>query len=134
MSFLLVGVSHSFAQRVASDVDPIREYAVGLELFQKQKYGQAQERFTRALEHPRALPSIQQENAFYYQAASALELFNMDGEPLMVSFIATHPEHPMVNMANFQLGTYYFTKKNYKSVLSQFELVDETKLEQQYLE
>jgi len=134
LSFLLVGISDSVAQRVASDVDPIREYAVGLELFQKQKYGAAQERFTRALEHPRALPSIQQENAFYYQAASALELFNMDGEPLMILFIQTHPEHPMVNMANFQLATYYFTKKSYKSVLKQFELVDETKLEQQYLE
>ena len=134
LSLFLLGISDSFAQRVASDVDPIREYGVGLELFEKQKYGAAQERFERALKHPRALPSIQQENAFYYQAASALELFNMDGEPLMKTFIETHPEHSMVNMANFQLGTYHFTKKSYKSVLTQFELVDETKLEQQYLE
>ncbi len=134
LSVLLSGVSHSFAQRAASDVDPIREYSVGLELFQKQKYGAAQERFARALEHPRDLPSIERENAAYYQAVSALELFNADGEPLMKSFIETYPEHSMVNMANFQLGTYYFTKKSHRAVLSQFEMVDETKLESKYLE
>ena len=122
------------AQRIATDVDPIREYTVALELFQKQKYGQAQERFSKALNHPRALPSIQQENAIYYQASSALELFNKDGEYLMQEFIAKYPEHPMIIMANYQLGTYYFTKKRYKSVLDQFALVDPLKIEAKYLE
>lgn len=130
---LMIGVSVN-AQRVSSDVDPIREYSVALELYQKQKFGQAQERFARALEHHLALPSIQQENAAYYQASCALELFNADGENLMNGFIADHPEHPFINLANFQLGTYYFTKKKYKSVLDQFELVDPTKLDEQYLE
>lgn len=131
---LLIGLGVANAQRVASDVDPIREYALGLELFQKQKYAAAQERFAKALTHPRSLPSVQRENAAYYNAASALELFNGDGESLMESFISTYPEHSMINMANFQLGTYYFTKKRFKNVIEQFELVDESKLEQQYLE
>jgi tetratricopeptide (TPR) repeat protein len=134
LSILLVGISDLFAQRTAPDIDPIREYAIALELYQKQKYGQAQERFTKALEHTRALPSIQQENATYYQASSALELFNKDGESLMETFIEKYPEHPMVNMADFELARYYFTKKRYRSVLDQLELVDELKLEQQYLE
>ena len=65
LSMLLVGISDMLAQRVAADTDPIREYAVALELYQKQKYGQAQERFAKALQHKRSLPSIQQENAVY---------------------------------------------------------------------
>ena len=123
-----------FAQRVSVDVDPIREYSVGVELYQKQKYGAAQERFDVALRHTRALPSIENENAVYYQASSALELFNKDGEYLMRDFIEVYPEHPFVNLANYQLGKYYFTKKKYRSVLSQFELVDELDLDEKYQE
>ncbi len=134
MLSMFLGLGHANAQRVAADVDPLREYSVGLELFQKQKYAAAQERFSKALGHPRSLPSVQRENAVYYNAAAALELFNGDGQWLMESFVASYPEHSMINMANFQLGTFHFTKKRYKNVLEQFELVDESKLEQQYLE
>ena len=102
-------------QRVASDVDPIREYSVGLELYQKQKFAASQERLDVALAHVRDLPSIQQENARYYQASSVLQLFNKDGESLMRTFIDQYPEHPMVNMGNFQFTKYYFTKKRYRS-------------------
>ena len=132
---LMLGLkTEVLAQRVSVDVDPIREYAVALELYQKQKYGQAQERFSKVLEHPRSLPSIQEENASFYNASSALELFNMDGELLMLNFIEVHPEHPFVNMANYKLAKFYFTKKRYRSVLNQLELVDELDLDQKYLE
>lgn len=121
-------------QRVASDVNPIREYSVGLELYQKQKFAASQERFDVALAHGYELPSIQQENAKYYQASSAVQLFNNDGETLMLDFIKAHPEHPMVNMGNFQLAKYYFTKKRYRSVLEQLAFVDAQDLEKKYLE
>ena len=132
--FILGPLSDSFAQRVSADVDPIREYSVALELYQKQKYGQAQERFGKALAHPRALTTIQQENASYYIASSALELFNKDGEYLMKEFIEVYPEHPFVNVAHYKLAKYYFAKKRYRSVLDQLELVDELDLDQKYLE
>lgn len=132
--FLLTSNLSLFAQRVSVDVDPIREYSVGLELYQKKKYAAAQDRFTKALEHTRALPSIQLENANYYQASSALELFNKDGESLIRTFIEVYPEHPFVNLANYQLAKYYFTKKRYRSVLNQLEFVDELDLDQKYLE
>ncbi|MDP6909846.1 MAG: tetratricopeptide repeat protein, partial [Flavobacteriales bacterium] len=45
-----------------------------------------------------------------------------------------HPEHPKVNEGNFHLGKFYFTKKRYRSLLNQFEHVDEQKLDQQYME
>ncbi len=123
-----------YAQRVAADVDPIREYTVGLELFQKKKYAAAQERLDRIVVNGRCLPSIDQENAAYYQARCGLELFNRDGEYMMKGFIAAHPEHPKVNDAHFYLGKFYFTKKRYRSLLKQFALVDEEKLDEQYLE
>ncbi|MGB1316818.1 MAG: tetratricopeptide repeat protein, partial [Flavobacteriales bacterium] len=131
---VLGSTQHGFAQRVSEDVDPIREYSVALELYQKQKYGQAQERFDKALAHTRALPSIQQENAYYYQASSALELFNKDGEYLMKAFIEDYSEHPYINMAHYKLAKFYFTKKRYRSVLDQLELVDELDLDSKYLE
>ncbi len=134
-ALLVLGLQSSvMAQRVSVDVDPIKEYAVALELYQKQKFGQAQDRFGRALAHHRALPSIHQENAAYYQASSALELFNKDGEYLMKEFIERYPEHAKVNMAHYKLARYYFTKKRYKSVLDQLELVDELFLDEKYLE
>ena len=135
LALLFVAISGQlFGQRVASDVDPLREYSSGLELYQKQKFAASQERFDVALEHVRDLPSIQQENAKYYQASSALQLFNTDGETLMLSFIRSHPEHPMVNQGNFQLAKYYFTKKRYHLVLERLALVDAQDLDKKYLE
>lgn len=122
------------AQQVAIDIEPIREYEVGLELYQKQKFAAAQNRFDVALAHYRELPSIQQENAEYYQASSALQLFNKDGEPLMRKFIEVHPEHAMVNMGNYELARYYFTRKRYRSVLERLAAVDVEDLEPKYLE
>ena len=134
MFLFLTSGTTVFAQRTATDIDPIREYGVGLELFQKQKFGAAQERFDQALEHTRELPSILLENSLFYQASCAIQLFNGDGENLMIHFVRDYPEHPFVNLANFQLAKYYFTKKRYKSVLDRLELVDELHLEQEYLE
>lgn len=135
LMLLAVAVSGQlWAQRVASDVDPVREYALGLELYQKQKFAGSQERFDRALAHHRDLTSIQQENARYYQASSALQLFNKDGETLMRNFLEVYPEHPMVNMGNFELAKFYFTKKRYNSVLKSLADVDAEVLDQKYLE
>lgn len=126
--------SHVFAQRVGADVDAYREYGVALELFQKKKYAAAQERFDRISRNGRQLPSIEQENAAFYQARCALELFNRDGAYMMRGFMADHPEHPKVNAGNFHLGKFYFTKKRYKSLLKQFEKVDEQDLDPKFLE
>jgi len=137
MLFLSISVGTNgqlFAQRVGADFDPIREYSVALELFQKKKYAAAQERFNHIWNNERQLPSIQQENAEYFQARCGLNLFNKDGEYLMRNFLMEHPEHPKVNVGNFHLGKYYFAKKRYRSLLNQFEKVDEQDLEERYLE
>jgi tetratricopeptide (TPR) repeat protein len=131
---VIASVAQLFAQRVANDVDPVREYALGLELYQKQKFAASQERFDRALAHHRDLTSIQQENARFYQASSALQLFNEDGETLMRNFIQAHPEHPMVNLGNFELAKMHFAKKRYNSVLKSLAEVDVEALDEKYLE
>lgn len=130
-SLLLSGL---YAQRVATDVDPIREYSVALELFQKMKYAQAQERFATVLEHPRGLPSIDQENASYFIALCGLELFNKDGEFLMNTFVTEHSEHPKVNEGNFHLGKYQFSRKRFRAALEWFDKVDEADLQSKYQE
>jgi hypothetical protein len=108
----LLAATDALAQRVANDYGPMREYTVGLEHQQKQKYAVAQHRFDRALQRRDELPSIIVENSGFYSALDALELFNPDGELLMEEFATHHPEHPKAVDAHFHLGRSYFHRKN----------------------
>ena len=68
----------TLAQRTTYYTEPTAQYKLGLELFNIEKYGQAQKIF-RAV---KALPSVEQStivsNAKYYEALCAYELFNND--------------------------------------------------------
>jgi len=126
--------SDTLAQRVANDYGPLREYGVALEHQQKQKYAVAQHRFDRALDRADELPSIFTENAEFYSALDALELFNPDGELLMEAFAKDRPEHPKAVDAHFHLGRSHFTKKRFKAVTDAFAKVDPHELDESYLE
>lgn len=130
----LAVATDTLAQRVANDYGPMREYTVGLEHQQKQKYAVAQHRFDRALQRRDELPSIIVENSGFYSALDALELFNPDGELLMEAFATEHPEHPKAVDAHFHLGRSYFLKKRFKAVTDEFAKVDLHELDDSYLE
>ena len=116
------------AQTISIDDDALRDYNAGLEHVQKKKYAAAQQRFNKALENPQLLSSIELENAEYYSALCAMELFNTHGDKLMETFVKDHPEHTKVQMAYFHLGRYAHTKRKFKTVLTWFAKVDEQKL------
>ncbi|MBN8702535.1 MAG: tetratricopeptide repeat protein [Bacteroidetes bacterium] len=94
-----------------------------LELFQKQKYGSAQNLFTSVIKK-RKSEDLVKADAQYYHAACAIELFNKDGELLLRNFIEQHPESPKIKLAYFYLGKNNFRKKKYKEALEWFKLVD----------
>lgn len=116
------------AQTISIDDDALRDYNAGLEHVQKKKYAAAQQRFNKALEDPHLLSSVELENAEYYSALCALELFNEHGDKMMETFVKDHPEHAKVQMAYFHLGRYSHTKRKFKNVLKWFDKVEVKKL------
>lgn len=116
------------AQTISIDDDALRDYNAGLEHVQKKKYAAAQQRFNKALENPHLLSSIELENAEYYSALCAMELFNDHGDKTMETFVNDHPEHAKVQMAYFHLGRFAHTKRKFKNVLKWFAKVEVKKL------
>jgi len=99
-------------------------YRLGMELFEKRKFGAAQREFEKTSEAPGDPNSDMRANSEYYAALCALELFNKDAEYLFKRFIQDHPENPKVRTAYFQLGKYKFRKRSYTKAIEWFRKVD----------
>ncbi len=115
------GISAQPTQIYTSDVVA---YELGLELYNKGKYGAAQKQFDEAVRKigdPNSEISV---NSEYYAALCALALFNKDAEHLLTQFVENHPESPRVKNVYFQLGRYNYRKKRWKNVINWFEQVD----------
>ncbi len=124
------------AQMTSNYLPPLLQYHDGMELFNKEKYGAAQEKFNQLVASVNT-PAEMQANAKYYKAVCALLLFNNDAENLGMDFINNHPENPKVNTTYFLLGNYFFKNKKYKDALAAFEnveieLLNETDLNEYY--
>lgn len=120
----LLSAFTAFAQKslVYDDADQV--FKSGVELFQKQKYGSAQNKFEKVIRQYEGEYSVLKAEAKYYSAICAIELFNKDAEYLMNRFLNDHPESPKVKHAYFQMGRYQFRKKKYKKVIEELEKVD----------
>src|SRR5687767_8786016 len=62
-------------------------FKLGMELFEKQKFGAAQKSFIKAIQSHKDPQSLVRIDAEYYSALCAIELFNKDGEVLLKKFI-----------------------------------------------
>jgi len=127
--YLLAGAAGPiYAQQTNRFSDLDRSYREGVELFDNEQFVSARKVFDELLHQTRKStdPEIQnlKINAQYYQAISALELLNPDGETLLNAFIDEHPSHSKSNMAHFYLGKHYFYKKKYSNSIKHLEQVD----------
>ena len=113
---------YSQKSMIYDDVD--RDYKIGLELFNKQKYGAAQKKFEEVAAYYGNTNSEIKSNAEYYFAICAIELFNKDAEYLISKFLEEHGESTKTKSANFQMGKYQFRKKKYKKAIESFLRVD----------
>jgi TolA-binding protein len=107
-----------FGQQTAIYKQPEAKYRLAYELFEKQKYGAAQEQFTeiiQSIENKRSLIRIESE---YYDAVCALKLENGDAEYKLMSFIENHPGHSNSQLAYFQYGKLQFKKGKFKKALA----------------
>ena len=107
-----------------------RHFQEGLELFDRQQYGAAQQAFKQylALEPRRAghdgpTAADRTADAEYYVALSGLYLLHPDAEGLILDFAEQHPAHPRSAVAYFELGKFYFDQKNYPSAIRYLQKV-----------
>lgn len=99
-------------------------YNSALELYDKEKFSAAQEKFLQVLNSVKDDKSEVAVNAMYYHAICGLELFNTDAENLLIEFIYAYPESPKVKLAYFHLGRYKFRRKKYDEALEWFAKMD----------
>ncbi len=111
------------AQKTTTYQSPLSQYNDGVELFNKEKFSAAQEKF-REVQFCEKSTVEMRANAEYYSGICGLILFNGDAESLAMSFIKSHPENPKVNEAYFRLANYYFKNKQYGSSLIAYEHVN----------
>jgi TolA-binding protein len=103
------------AQRTQVFTSPERLYQEGLELYDRQKYGAAQESFAQyiaAVSDP-----LKSADAQYYHAISGLFLFHPDAEQLVLQFATAHPTHPKAQLAYYELGSFFFQNKEYNKTI-----------------
>ncbi|HOY30668.1 MAG TPA: tetratricopeptide repeat protein [Bacteroidales bacterium] len=129
---LLMAATAADAQKTTNYRKPMAEYRDAIELFNKEKYGAAQEKFSQLLETTN-YPVEKRSNAAYYHALCALRLFNADAENLIMAFIKDHPENPKVNHGYYELADYYFKNKKYDNALLAFDKTDVAQLNDEEL-
>lgn len=127
--FLLSLISPTWGQKTLIYNEEYRAYNDALELYDKEKYSAAQEKFKITIASISNKQDEVRTNAEYYYAVCALELFHGDAEHLLNEFVFNHPDHPKAKKVYFQLGRYYYRNKRFKKVIDYFQKVDEFDLE-----
>lgn len=113
------------AQRTVTYDSPQYEYNLAKELFQKQKYGSAQQYFKQVFEQAGYHQQDLKADAYFYMGLCASNLGNQDAGFLLNDFIRNYPVHAFVPQAHFYIGKFNFSKKQYKRALEQYEEIDE---------
>lgn len=128
--FLLAFQHLSFSQKTIIYTDVDRVYKTGLELFDKEKYGAAENQFLKVLQPNNHLSSEVKDNAEYYAALCAMELFHPTAEYKLNQFIEKHPQSIKIQSACFRLARLYFRQKSYKRAIDNYEKTDPSYLSQ----
>lgn len=103
-------------------------WATAKGLYDKGMYVPAQKLFTQVLLHEGQEYSVYKDDAAYYIAICAMNLFNKDAEYQITSFIEDHPESRNSNDAAFQMANFNFRNKKYKDALDWYEKTDRLSL------
>lgn len=125
LTLMLAVTSVSYGQLSTIYTEEYVGYRTAQDLFDKEHYSAAQEKFFEVIDDIENLQDEIRINSEYYAAICALELFNKDAEHLLNQFLFDHPDHPKGKKINFQLGRYYYRTKKLKDAITYFEKVDE---------
>ena len=131
-SVILFGVTaFSMAQKTAVYDQPDAEFRDAQELFNKEKFGAAQQKYLNVIDMTKDGFNELTAQSRYYAAMCALELFNSDAEYHVVNYVRSHPEHIRVNAVWMHLARYHFRFKNYDEALEAFSRLDVYKLSEE---
>lgn len=117
------------AQRTENFKSPQYEFKTAMDLFNKEKYGSAQQYFRYVYENTEDVQQDLKTNSFFYMGVCAAKLDNQDAAFLLQSFIDRYPVHSSVSEARFYLGRYYFSRKQWKKVIAQFDEIMENEIQ-----
>ncbi|MDX5347075.1 MAG: tetratricopeptide repeat protein, partial [Hymenobacteraceae bacterium] len=123
----LAGGAHlAEAQNTQVFTSEERYFHEGLELFDRAKYGSAQQAFAKyiSLINDEAKTA----DAQYYYALSGLYLLHPDAEQLVINFVNRFPSHPKATTAFYELGLFYFDKKSYEKAAEYLQKVPSSNL------
>ena len=118
-----------FAQRTENFKSPQYEFKTAMDLFNKEKYGSAQQYFKYVYENTEDVQQDLKTNSFFYMGVCAAKLDNQDAAFLLQSFIDRYPVHSAVSEARFYLGRYYFSRKQWKKAITQFDEIMENEIQ-----
>ena len=117
------------AQRTENFKSPQYEYQTAVDLFNKEKYGSAQQYFQHVYESTEDKQHDLKTNSLFYQGVCAAKLDNQDAGYLLQTFIDRYPVHTSVPEARYYLGRFYFARKNYKKTIEQFDEIYESEIQ-----
>jgi len=90
------------------------------ELFQKEQYGAARKEFRIFMDGFQEVNDPFYIKASYYEAISALNLYNNDAESLLLNFLTNYPESLYRTDIYFRLGKHYYYRRKYDDALVWF--------------
>ncbi len=117
------------AQRTENFKSPLYEYQTAVDLFNKEKYGSAQQYFKFVYESTEDRQHDLRTNSLFYQGVCAAKLDNQDAGYLLQTFIDRYPVHTSVPEARYYLGRFYFARKDYKKAIAQFDQIYEAEIQ-----
>ncbi len=120
LSFVVVN-----AQKTMIYNPQISLYAKAKELYNKEKYADAQRCFRKYIRKAGKTSKFEKADAEYYNARCAMFLFNRDADVLMKNFIKKHKENPHYNEAVYQMALFQYQKKKYPKAYKWFKKTDE---------
>lgn len=122
-------IQFASAQRTENFKSPQYEYQTAVDLFNKEKYGSAQQYFKYVYESTEDKQHDLKTNSLFYQGVCAAKLDNQDAGYLLQTFIDRYPVHTSVPEARYYLGRFYFARKNYKKAIAQFDKIYESEIQ-----
>jgi TolA-binding protein len=122
-SFVIFSFTCANGQDLLTQQKQERLFKSGVDLMAKNQFGAARENFETYLSTSNTA-DLKRVDAEYYLASCALNLFHTDAEKLFSDFIVKHPTHPKAATANYDLGNFYYTEKNYKKASTFYNKVD----------
>lgn len=123
---LLFLQQQSFAQATQTVIDPDANFKLAKELYQKEQFSLAYPLFKQLafqIGNNSKLPVSIQLESRYYAILCGLQLNEGTAEILAKEFITLEHHTPRIQMLGFQLGEYYFRKKEFTNALTEYEKV-----------